>query len=166
MLTRRRLLGAGGAAALLAPAALPRSAHAEQGGHLITLLSPARVYDSRNPGELLGGRKHQPGDVPAISVGLAIGGGYVLAVFLNITVTETESAGYLTVLPEDCSGERPVPLTSNINWWQTGQTIGNAGLVAVGCENSLAIRIRGGTAGAPPRAHVILDVQGYVPYSG
>ena len=167
MLTRRRLIRAGGAGALLAPVLLPRAAHAEEGGHLVTLLTAARVYDSReSPGPFhFNGRKLQPGDAPNISVGLAVGGGATLAVFLNVTVTETESAGFLTLVPTDLSGERPLPLTSNINWWEDGQTIGNAGLVAVGGENSIEVHLRGGSAGRPPRAHVIIDVQGYVPFS-
>ena len=168
MLTRRRLLRAGGAGALLAPVLLPKSAHAEEGGSLVTLLTAARVYDSReSPGPFhFNGRKLQPGDAPNISVGLAVGGGATLAVFLNVTVTETESAGFLTLVPTDLSGERPLPLTSNINWWEDGQTIGNASLVAVGGENSIEVHVRGGSAGRPPRAHVIIDVQGYVPFSG
>ena len=167
MLTRRRLLRAGGAGALLAPVLLPRAAHAEEGGSLVTLLTAARVYDSReSPGPFhFNGRKLQPGDAPNISVGLAVGGGATLAVFLNVTVTETESAGFLTLVPTDLSGERPLPLTSNINWWEDGQTIGNASLVAVGGENSIEVHVRGGSAGRPPRAHVIIDVQGYVPFS-
>jgi hypothetical protein len=167
MLTRRRLLRAGGAGALLAPVLLPRAAHAEAGGALVTLLTAARVYDSReSPGPFhFNGRKLQPGDAPNISVGLAVGGGATLAVFLNVTVTETESSGFLTLVPTDLSGERPLPLTSNINWWEDGQTIGNASLVAVGGENSIEVHVRGGSAGRPPRAHVIIDVQGYVPFS-
>jgi hypothetical protein len=167
MLTRRRLLRAGGAGALLAPVLLPRSANAVEGGSLVTLLTAARVYDSReSPGPFnFNGRKLQPGDAPNISVGPAVGGGATLAVFLNVTVTETESSGFLTLVPTDLSGERPLPFTSNINWWEDGQTIGNASLVAVGGENSIEVHVRGGSAGRPPRAHVIIDVQGYVPYS-
>ena len=132
----------------------------------MTLLTPVRVYDSRDPSGLLGGRKHEPGLAPSIPVGAYAGGGLVLGVFINLTVTETESAGYLTVVPEDGSGERPVPLVSNLNWWTSGLTLGNACLVHVGDENSVAVLTRGGTAGAPPRAHVIIDLQGYVPYIG
>lgn len=166
MVSRRRLLTAA-PLALAAPFVLDGPASAEPAGQLIALRYPIRVYDSReSPGPFgWNGRKLQPPDAPNISVGFVGDGGPLNAVFLNVTVTQTEGGGYLTLVPTDLSGERPLPLTSNINWWDDDLELGNSSLVAVGGESSIEVHIRGGLPGRPTRAHVILDVQGFIPYN-
>ena len=57
-----------------------------------------------------------------------------MAAFLNVTITATEGAGFLRVSASDSSGERPVPVTSNINWSEAGQTLANLVLTTVGCN--------------------------------
>ena len=162
LFTRRRILGAGGAAALLPTAvARPQAAAAVPGvaGQVVTLLTPMRVFDSRTDLIPLNGQKLSPGESIAVTVSPAFLDDVALAVFLNCSITETEGSGYLVLRPSDLSGERPFPNTSNINWWTSGLTLGNAGLVAVGGENAIEVACRG--AG---RTHVIIDIQGYVPF--
>lgn len=157
--TRRRLLISGGVAAATVPLLAPRPAAASATGALKTLVSPVRVFDSRAPGNFFG-RKLAAGDVVAVAVSGAYQGNDVAsAVFVNVTVTATEGAGYLAVVGEDSSGEQPAPTTSNINWSTSGVTLANLALTTVGSENSVAIWCRG-----QGRAHVIVDVQGYVPF--
>jgi hypothetical protein len=161
--TRRRVIGAGAVAAVTLPVA-PRSAAAApaQGGALFTLATPVRVYDSRLAGSVLGGRKLIAGDSVAVIVNVwepEIT--QASSVFANVTVTATEGAGFLTVTPEDLSGEQPIPNTSNINWSAPNVTLANLALVQVGGENSIVIHCRG--AGL---AHVIVDIQGFVPFPG
>jgi hypothetical protein len=159
LFTRRRLLVVGGAAAAAPLAAGSPAAAAASGPALKTLLNPVRVFDSRAPGNFFG-RKLAAGDVVAVAVSGAYEGDDIAsAVFVNVTVTQTEGAGYLAVVGEDLSGERPPPTTSNINWSTNGLTLANLALSTVGGENSIAIWCRGGG-----RAHVIVDVQGYVPF--
>ena len=56
-MNRRRFLAGAGAGAAFAVGARPEGAVAASGGLLVTLLTPIRVYDSRDPSGLLGGRK-------------------------------------------------------------------------------------------------------------
>jgi hypothetical protein len=159
LFSRRRMLVAGGAAAVAAPIAARPAAAAEPPSGFVTLITPIRVFDSREAGSVLGGAKLQSGDNVAVGVSAALDGGFALAVFANITITQTEGIGYLTVWGEDLSGELPPPQTSNINWTSTGVTLANLALTSVGGENSIEIR-----CGGAGRAHVIVDIQGYVPF--
>ena len=108
------------------------------------------------------GRKFESGDRIAVSLGPVVIGLPALqeasAVFVNLTITETEGAGFLVVTGSDATGQVPEPTTSNINWWSTGQTLANLVLTPLGFENSISI----GCAGVG-RTHVICDVCGYVP---
>lgn len=160
--SRRGLFGAGGIAALAALPALSIgrvSAAGPPPGELVVLDVPLRVYDSRSPAGVLGGAKLAAGGSVAVTVSGAFEGGFATAVFVNVTITDTEGAGYLVVRAEDLSGTKPVPTTSNINWATAGQTLANLTLSAVGGENAIEVICRG--AG---RTHVIVDVQGYVPF--
>lgn len=161
LLSRRRLIAAGGVTAIAAPMATRSSAHAAApGGVLKTLISPVRVFDSREATSVLGGAKLRAGDVVAIAVSAAYQGDDIAeAVFANITITQTEGAGFLSVRGEDLSGELPAPTTSNINWATSGLTLANLALSTVGGENSIAIHCLG-----LGRTHVIVDIQGYVPF--
>jgi hypothetical protein len=157
MLTRRELcVAVGGAATVLLPHQ-PAGAQTPPAGPLVALLTPVRVYDSRIDPPLPGHRKLQSGESIGVSIGPAVEG-FPPAVFLNVTITETEGAGYLVVYASDLTGERPIPSTSNINWWMSGMTLANLALTAVGGENTVAVRCAGGG-----RTHVVVDVYGYVP---
>lgn len=80
------------------------------------------------------------------------------AVTFNITVTETESAGFVQISPPgNTLGE-----TSTVNWTTDGQTVANGGhaLMYEGptFENNIVFHVDGaGGAGA----HVIIDITGY-----
>jgi hypothetical protein len=163
LFSRRRLIAAGGAAALATPlVSSTRAAAAAPGGVLKTLISPVRVFDSRQASSVLGGAKFRPGNIVAVAVSAAYEGDDIAeAVFVNITITQTEGAGFLSVQGEDLSGEAPDPTTSNINWATGGLTLANLALSTVGGENSIAIYCFGTSLA---RTHVIVDVQGYVPF--
>ena len=75
----------------------------------------------------------------------------VAAVVLNVTVTETNSTGYLTVSPSGTTR----PLVSNLNW-SPGATIPNAVTVKVGANGYVDLYQSG-----PGTAQVIVDVAGY-----
>ena len=85
----------------------------------------------------------------------------VAAAFLNCTITETEGSGFLLLHPSDLSGEVPLPNTSNINWSTSGQTLANLVLTAIGGENAVEVHA-GGLSG---RTHVVVDLQGYIPFT-
>jgi hypothetical protein len=160
--SRRRIIAAGGTAAVAMPLVGPsRVSAAANGGQLKTLISPVRVFDSRDPGSVLGGAKFDVGDIVAVTVSAAYeGDDFATAVFANITITQTEGAGYLAVRGEDLSGTLPPPTTSNINWSTGGQTLANLALSSVGGEHAIEVHCSG--AG---RTHVIVDVQGYFPFT-
>lgn len=167
-LSRRHLI-AGGAGALGASAlvtgttAATASATDDQhdGGHggkpLTTLFEPIRLFDSRDPGNFLNGRKLVDGDKVAIiaSVPDAF---FLEAAFVNITITQTEGAGYLAVRDLDESDGATTPTTSNINWAGPDVTLANLALTRVGVESSIAVFC----LGADAATHVIVDLQGYV----
>lgn len=159
LLSRRRMIVAGGAAAVTVPlAARPASAAAPPpAGPLIVLPTPIRVFDSREASSVLGGAKFTTGDAVAVTVSEAYDPVQATAVFANITITDTEGAGFLTVWAGDASGESEPPATSNVNWTATGMTLANLALTQIDIENSIEIRCGG--AGS---AHVIVDIQGYV----
>ncbi len=161
LFSRRRMIAVGGAAAVAAPiAGRPALAATPTpiAGQLVTLLSPIRVFDSRQTTSVLGGRAFRPGDSVAVNVGAAYPE-FALAVFVNVTITQTVGGGFLTVWGGDASGELDTPGTSNVNWTTGGQTLANLALTTVGQENSIEV-VCGGTGST----HVIVDVQGYVPF--
>jgi len=162
LFTRRRVLTAGGGVAL-SPLVLDvqHAAAAPPSGPLITLLTPVRLYDSRSDAVPLGGAKLATGGSVIVTVAVPDEDRFLLAVFVNVTITQTEGAGFLLVTGADASGERPFPEASNINWAQSGQTIANVALTSVGSEFGVEIFARG-----DGKTHLIVDVQGYVPFTG
>src|SRR5437588_2161434 len=120
----------------------------------VQALPPARILDTRTglggvpaarlgPGGSLNVRVTGTGGVPAASVG---------AVVLNVAVTNTTNAGYLTVYPQ----EDPRPLAASLNW-VAGQTVANEVQAAVRGSGQLTIYNAAGYT------DVIFDVFGYVP---
>jgi hypothetical protein len=117
-----------------------------------TPLSPARVLDTR-----IGTGSGHPGAIAAGSqVDLTITGQGgipttgVSAVVLNVTVTQPDGPGYLTVFPT-ASGP---PATSNVNF-VTGQTIANQ--VTVPVDASGRVSFRAGVSAT----QVVADVAGF-----
>ncbi len=121
---------------------------------LFTPLDPARVMDTRTAA--------YPGApskvVPAhgiVTLNLQSQGGlppYVTAsLVLNVTVTQTKGAGYITIY----SGSAP-PTTSNLNFSQ-GDTVAN--LTVVSAADPGVVKFYNGSSGA---VQLIADVSGYV----
>jgi hypothetical protein len=152
------MLGVGGAVAV-SPLALVRSAAADSTGPLVVLTTPFRLYDSRTDAVPLGGAKLASGNFVIVTAAGFGANGFVVAAMLNVTVTQTEGSGFLRVNGADSSGERPVPKTSNINWFATNQTLANQVLTTVGSENGIDVFCGGGG-----RTHVVVDIMGYIPF--
>jgi hypothetical protein len=74
----------------------------------------------------------------------------VSAVVLNVTATETQSGGYLTVWPSGAAQ----PLASSLNYERAGETVPNHVLVPVGADGRVRLFTSTGT-------HLIADVGGY-----
>jgi hypothetical protein len=126
-------------------------------------LTPARIYDSR-PGlainEPAPGAKLLGSPAPAtFDIGLLGLGGVpdtaadVLAVVVNITVTDAAAGGYLEAYGK---GAQPVIRTSIINFG-AGDTVPNASIVRPGADGDLTI----GLFGPGSSANVIVDVFGW-----
>ena len=96
---------------------------------------------------------------PRLTVGIPDEKRLLLSVFLNLTITETEGAGFLTAFPANQSDEQTMPQTSNVNWSQDGQTLANLALSGVGDESGVQV-----FCGGLGRTHFIVDIQGYVPF--
>ena len=114
-----------------------------------SLITPARLYDSRQPADNPSGTKvgvtpieiqvTGKGNVPAIARG----------VVLNVTVDQPAGDGYVTVWPAD----RGTPDTSNVNFG-AGQTIPNS--VLIGLSPSGKIRV---SSSVP--TNIIVDITGW-----
>jgi hypothetical protein len=119
-------------------------------------LKPYRVVDSRDG---TGGVMAKLGAGETLPV--AIAGAYGVptdagAASFNVTVTQADGSGYLTVYP--CG--TPRPLASNLNY-TAGQTVPNAVLSRLG---SAAPNLpRSICVYASVRTHLIIDLNGYFP---
>ena len=128
-------------------------------GDGFTALSPARILDSRPAGPQVGPYgvpwgPNQSREVTVAGVGGVPAGAD--AVVLNVTVTGTTGAGYLTIWP---AGQAQ-PVASSLNW-APGQTIPNAVTVKVGAGGKISV------FNAVGSANVIVDVVGsFAPGTG
>ncbi|MEU3572372.1 PKD domain-containing protein [Kitasatospora sp. NPDC036755] len=122
-----------------------------------TSMKPARIADTR---EGRGTAQGPAAGQSTFDLQVAGEGGLpargVAAVALNVTVTNPQGSGHLTVSP---SGGR-VPGTSNLNF-EPGQTVANAVIVPVGPDGKVTVR-NGSWSGAD----VIVDVTGYYSADG
>jgi subtilisin family serine protease len=110
-------------------------------------VTPMRLWDTRQNGVIGAGK-----DLNVQVAGTAGVPADATGVFLNVTVTEPQGDGYLTVYP---SGENP-PATSNLNF-TTNLTVPNMVLVKVGANGFISIR-----NADPGTAHIVVDLQGYI----
>lgn len=113
----------------------------------VLLPAPVRLYDSRPGTKIEHGQTRSHGLASRLPVG-AVGA------ILNVTVTGTESGGFLTVY----SASAPAPGTSSINWSTSGQTVANGVQTAV--SGARAIKVTCGGAGA--RTDYLVDLVGYL----
>lgn len=105
-------------------------------------VDPHRVLDTRpNEGLPLGG-----------SLVVEVADGDVLAVVLNVTATESNAAGFITVWPSGISR----PVVSNLNVERAGQTIPNSAIVGVGGDDRTDVSFFSQTG-----THLVVDVAGY-----
>lgn len=111
----------------------------------VLLSKPVRMYDSRSGARIAAGqvRTHQlASQVPVGATG----------VLLNVTVTGTQSSGFLTVYASDQSA----PGTSSINWDSSGRTLANAVTSAIPASRSINVRCGSSST------HYIVDLVGYL----
>ena len=162
---RRTLLARGGAVAAGAlgatVASVAAAAPALAAGLGFTPMTPYRSYDSRNDpaGKIRSGQffglqliSDENGN-PKVPV-------EAQAVTFNLTVTQTETVGYLGLVP----GNTPPPFTvSNINWVASGVDLANGGTTAIALDpDSGSGSVRVYCNGAPTAGtHLIIDVTGY-----
>jgi hypothetical protein len=126
-------------------------------------LTPARIFDSRptlaiNDVAPLGAKPLGVGpstfDIGLLGLGgIPAASSDVLAVVVNITVTEPGANGYLEAYGK---GARPANRTSIINF-APGQTVPNVAIVRPGADGQLTI----GLFGQSGTANVIVDVFGW-----
>ena len=114
-------------------------------------LAPARILDTREPigvptvgplhgGEILTLQVADRGGVPASGA---------LAVTMNVTVTEPQAAGFVTIFP--CDADRPE--ASNLNF-SAGETVPNLVTVKLSGDGTVCFFTQ-------RTAHLIADVAGY-----
>jgi hypothetical protein len=110
-----------------------------------TAIAPVRMLDTRNTGSK---------SAPLAEVRIPMAGksgipSKATSVQVNVTVTQPDGPGYVTVWP--CGGERP--LASVLNYGE-GVTVANATLVGLG-SGSLCVA-------TSDSAHLVVDVTGYL----
>jgi hypothetical protein len=125
-------------------------------------VTPCRVVDTRGPNGPFGGPIFGIAEARtyALSTNPACPGfpaaSTIQGYSLNITVTQTAGAGFVTGFPSGTS----LPVVSTVNFTSAGQSLSNAAIVPAGS---------GGNAGkidiyASQQTHVIVDINGY--YAG
>lgn len=116
-----------------------------------TPAGPSRALDTRITGGPLG-----TGETRTVSLVAAGVPATATAVVLNVTATDSASAGYLTVFP---GGVEP-PATSTVNLFTPRQVVANAALVGLGPNATVSIY----NFASP--THAVLDVYGYYTATG
>lgn len=101
-----------------------------------------RVYDSRSGGGQLAANEER-----VIPLGVP---GTIQAAMFNLTVTETQAAGFVSCFRADIAW----PGNSSVNWSQSGASVAN--LVVCAVDASGQIKIRGGDNST----HVVIDLIG------
>jgi hypothetical protein len=135
----------------LATAGMAHAAEGSEPGTFVSL-DPARILDTR----VGNGAPQAPvGAYGTVSLQVTDRGGVpatdVAAVVVNVTVTASSTAGFITVYPSGTS----MPTASNLNF-TAGQNIPNLVTVKVGADGK--INLANWSAGT---AHLIADVAGY-----
>lgn len=104
--------------------------------------SQPRVYDTRNGLSPLAHNEER-----VVPLGVA---GTVKAAVFNLTISQTQGAGYVACFRADTAW----PGNSSINWYEAGADVAN--MVICAADNAGQIRIRGGNN----TTHVIIDLIG------
>jgi hypothetical protein len=119
-------------------------------------ITPHRVYDSRHSSKLHNGDSRTITIANGINASGAVDAANLVpagatAISVNVTVTQTEGGGNVTVYPAGVA----LPLASTANWFATGQTLANSVQVKISAGRQVIVHCSG-TA-----THVVLDVGGY-----
>jgi hypothetical protein len=113
----------------------------------VLLTTPVRAYDSRTvDGPLSSGHSR------TISLAAYLPDGAAGAI-VNPPVVQTVTSGYMKVY----AAGTPEPPTSTVNWFGSGQAIGNQSTTAVSLDRSVTVTVRGGHS-----TQIVLDVVGYL----
>lgn len=123
-----------------------------------TPINPARVLDTRPDAPTIDGENQDGPIVAGTTVELDIAGradvpADAAAVAINITATDTEGWGFVTVYP---CGEEP-PGSSSVNFTDAGQTSPNTVISKLGEDGKLCLYTEGADT------QLIVDVNGYFP---
>jgi hypothetical protein len=120
-------------------------------------INPARVLDTRAGYTTIDGLQQGDGvrargSITEVQVtGRATLPSDATAVVLNVTVTEAQGSGFVTVYP--CGS--PIPTASNINY-VTGSTVANLVIAKIGTDGKVCMFASEGT-------HLVADINGYFP---
>jgi hypothetical protein len=119
-------------------------------------ITPHRVYDSRHSSKLHNGDSRTVSVANGINASGAVDATDLVpagatAISVNVTVAQTQGAGYVTVYPQGAA----LPVASTTNWFAGGQTLANCVQVKIGAARQVVVHCAG-TA-----THVVLDVGGY-----
>ncbi|MGZ4790662.1 MAG: fibronectin type III domain-containing protein [Ilumatobacteraceae bacterium] len=129
-------------------------------GSTYSSLNPARLLETRSNLLTIDGQDNGIGARTADSVtelqitGRAGVPGNAAAAVLNVTVTEAQGAGFVTVFP--CGSSRPN--ASSLDYL-TGSTVANAVISKIGDGGKVCLYTLAGT-------HLVVDINGYVPPDG
>ena len=153
-LDRRQMIGAGlgvlGGAVALSALASPSAEAAAEASARFYAYGPQRITDSRS-----GAGKINREATRNISLSSVFASGFALTAIINVTVTATEGAGYLTLW----EAGQTKPSTSNISWWGSGQGYGNMAFVGLRSSDvNLSVYCSGNLSA---RTHYIIDLLGY-----
>lgn len=128
----------------------------EQGGDKFVPLAPARLFDTRSGA---GARRGKLGHLEPLDVQVAGKAGVpaagASAVVMNVTVTEPEAPGFVSVSPTGAAA----PDTSNVNFF-ANDTVPNLTICKLGTGGKVTINGAGGAR------HVLADVFGYFSSNG
>jgi WD40 repeat protein len=121
-------------------------------------LTPTRILDTR-PTEQRGYTGGKPGADAVVRLQVrGVAGipnnGDVKAVVLNVTAVDATAAGFLTAWPSGA----PMPVASNMNLDEAGQTRPNLVTVQPASDGSISLYTSGG-------AHLLADVAGYYTFA-
>lgn len=124
--------------------AAPEVAASAESGGAYTALAPTRLLDTRTTNPLGPG---QSLNLDVLTTGVSA---EATAVALNVTVTGTTSAGYLSAYPTGGS----LPGVSNLNW-EAGETVANLVIVPVGSGGDVTFYNSAGST------EVVVDLEGF-----
>jgi hypothetical protein len=115
-------------------------------------LSPCRVVDTRDMGDVYGGALVAGTDRVLLAIGRCGIPETAMAISVNVAVTQPTAAGNLRLYPAGA----PLPTVSTINY-SSGQTRANNAILALNASGELSVWCAQGSGSA----HFILDVNGY-----